>query len=155
MIRSHDLRVYVVRPTLEKMDMWSESAEELLMGTAAVESDLGYFLKQVRGPARGIYQMEPATETDIWDNYILFRPELMAIMTSVGHPLMPDDDSMIFNLEYATAMCRLHYRRVPTALPRFDDLKGLERYHKVHYNTHKGKTEEGEFRAKYKRLVSA
>ena len=133
--------------------MWSEGAEELILGTAAVESEFGYYLKQMRGPARGIYQMEPATETDIWNNYIMFRPQLMQILASMGHPFMPDDDSMIFNLEYATAMCRLHYRRVPTPLPRAGELANMERYHKQHYNTELGATRPGQFIEKYQRFV--
>ena len=37
------LREYVIRPTLYKLDLWSKSAENLLIGTIAQESQGGYF----------------------------------------------------------------------------------------------------------------
>jgi hypothetical protein len=39
-------RLYVVRPTLHNIDLWSVAAEELLTLTAAHESHMGEFLKQ-------------------------------------------------------------------------------------------------------------
>jgi hypothetical protein len=76
-IDANQLRHYVVRPTLRRLGLWSKSAENLLMGTAAQESHLGTYLHQVGGgPAKGIFQMEPATERDLIKNYIRYRPEL-------------------------------------------------------------------------------
>jgi hypothetical protein len=43
----------------------SLNAIQLLMGTAAQESHLGTYLKQINGPALGVFQMEPNTEIDI------------------------------------------------------------------------------------------
>lgn len=66
-INCEQLRLYVIRPTLEKIELWSEAAENLLLGTTAQESHMGTYIKQVgKGPALGIYQMEPATHKDIW-----------------------------------------------------------------------------------------
>lgn len=39
------------------------------------------------------------------------------------------------NLIYATAMCRVHYRRVPEPLPPAGDLEAQAAYWKAHYNT--------------------
>ena len=153
MIRSIDLRYYIVRPVLTDLGMWSEAAEELMLGTCAVESDLGYYLKQSKGPARGIYMVEPDTERDLWDNYILSHQGIMRILTKYGVPYMPDDREMIWNLNYATAMARLVYWRVPDPLPVKEDIVALETYHKRHYNTHLGKTKKGEFVEKYQKYV--
>jgi hypothetical protein len=54
-IRSYDLRQYVIRPTLQRLGLWSLAAENLLLGTAAQESKLGYYLHQLEGPALGLY----------------------------------------------------------------------------------------------------
>jgi hypothetical protein len=37
------------------------TAADLLMATAAVETALGTYLLQIKGPARGVFQVEPAT----------------------------------------------------------------------------------------------
>jgi len=67
----------LISRVLEQLDLYSRDAVELLMLTAAAESNLGEYLRQVgRGPALGIFQMEPSTETDIWYNYLRYRSEL-------------------------------------------------------------------------------
>ena len=43
-------------------------------GTAAVESRMGTYLRQIGGPALGIWQVEPATHLDCWDNWLDYRP---------------------------------------------------------------------------------
>lgn len=55
-------------------------------------------------------------------------------------------NQLITNLQYATAMARIHYYRVPESLPRrcdFDNhglyLRALGAYAKHHYNTEQGK----------------
>ena len=57
-IKASELRQYVIRPTLKAINLWSIAAENLLLGTAAQESQLGHYLTQVKGPALGIYQIE-------------------------------------------------------------------------------------------------
>lgn len=64
------LRDLIIRPTLVEMGHYSPAAEALLLGTAAHESHGGRYLSQIRGPARGIYQMEPATHDDLWRHYL-------------------------------------------------------------------------------------
>ena len=69
MIDNKQLRECIIKPTLDSLQMYSQAAEELLVFTCACESLGGTYLKQVKGPALGIYQMEPATYQDIWENY--------------------------------------------------------------------------------------
>ncbi|MEE9541175.1 MAG: hypothetical protein V3V85_06750, partial [Candidatus Thorarchaeota archaeon] len=49
-----------------------EAAVNLLLGTVYQESTINGIthLKQVGGPALGIYQIEPDTEHDTWENYL-------------------------------------------------------------------------------------
>lgn len=136
-------RQYVVRPALEDIGLWSQEAEDLLVGTAAVESKLGTYLHQVGGgPAMGVFQMEPATHDDIWNNYLAYKDwkwNLTKITNSYGA------EDMIYNLRYAAAMARIHYRRVPEPLPnrhtfasKASYIVALGAYWKEHYNTHLG-----------------
>lgn len=160
-INSRHLRKLIIRPTLIEFNLWSEVAENLIMGTGAQETHLGHFLKQNlngvdgTGRALGIYQMEPQTHMDIWLNFITYKKELARKMCSTFsyngiHPAATD---MIFNLKYATIMCRLHYLRVKTPLPDANNLPELAYYWKKHYNTEKGKGTVAEFISNYEKYV--
>ena len=62
-----DLRLYVIRPALQIVDLWTKQAEVLLAATAYVETN-GEFLKQegnVGDGGLGIYQIEPSTHLDL------------------------------------------------------------------------------------------
>lgn len=52
-MNAEQLRTYVIRPTLQQIDLWSEAAEILLLGTVAHESKCGEYLHQVGGPGAG------------------------------------------------------------------------------------------------------
>jgi hypothetical protein len=144
----------IINPALRDLGMYSASAVELLVFTCAAESLGGTFLAQVNGPAIGVYQMEPATHNDIWQNYIKFRGNLVMMMLSnFDCPYMPSEHRMYYDLRYATAMARLHYARVPKALPQADDVNGLWDYYKTYYNTEKGKATKKESIAKYHKFV--
>jgi hypothetical protein len=145
-INAKQLRELIIRPTLKDMGMWSESAENLLMGTAAQESHLGSQIKQLGGgPALGIYQCEPATHEDVASWAI--RKGLIRSSSGI------DQDRLIYDLKYATMICRLHYYRVPKAIPDANDLDGLSNYWKVFYNSVKGKGTVDEFKENYVRFV--
>lgn len=158
MINPEHLREKIIRPVLRYLNdyiPYSLAAENLLMGTCAVESNLGEYLVQLNGaPAVGIYQMEPDTLDDIWDNYIDYREELSDLITGLdtrsGFSL---SDELTFNLFYATALARVHYYRVAHPLPNENDIPGMAAYWKKHYNTHLGSGTEEKFIQAYERYV--
>lgn len=143
------LKDYVIRPTLKRLDMWSESAELLLIGTVAHESMGGTALHQIGGPALGIYQIEPATHQDVWENFLRYRSGLMLKIQDMIPPgnrqrtdggwVSGSDSMLITDLAYATAIARVIYLRAPLRLPEPDDLHGLAGYWKRYYNTAHGK----------------
>lgn len=137
------LRLIII-PTLARMSaintrLASPEAQALVLGTGLVESSLVWLRQRPAGPALGVYQMEPATHDSLWANWLTFRPDAARIMRefTIAGPLPGD---MVWNLVYATAMCRLRYWIVPQALPPLDPM-GLAQYHKVHYNTPAGATD--------------
>jgi hypothetical protein len=155
-INANQLRELIIRPTLKSMGMWSEAAENLLMGTAAQESHLGHYIKQVgKGPALGIYQCEPVTHDDVY-NY-LRNNEQRLFGNALPHKLRPiglvEHDRLVYDLRYATMIARLHYYRVPKALPAADDIDGLSNYWKTYYNTRLGKGKSEEFVRNYENYV--
>lgn len=137
-LSAEQLLIYVIRPTLEHIGWESKVAEQLVLGTGITESRLRY-LKQIGGgPALGIYQMEPATYRDIFENYLRFRPEFEVIQSLRDGRDSTGEEELIYNLAFATAMCRAHYRRMPAALPKEGDSLALASYWKEHYNTKYG-----------------
>ena len=151
-IDPHHLRYEVIRPVLREMKMWSEAAENLLMGTAAHESRSGRYLRQIRGPARGLYQMEPATHVDLLTNYLRYRDELRDELGKFIAKAPGPVQQLSTNMAYATAAARLQYWRVPEALPEAQDIIGLAAYYKRHWNTFAGKATEFDFVRAYRKL---
>lgn len=145
-MNASQLRAYVILPALKPLGLWSLAAENLLVGTVAHESAGGKYLHQVRGPALGIYQIEPLTHFDVWANYLKYQTGLrdkvlgMVPACHLRHDSATGmeyatDSMLITDLAYATVMARLIYRRRPEPLPAADDLPGLAAYWKAHYNT--------------------
>ena len=146
MIEPRDLRSLVIKPTLEHLDLSSPAAVNLLLATAIAESTSGgmQYLKQRGGPALGIYQIEPATHRDVWDNFLNYRPNLAdAVCALVSSKAVDEPYSgaweVVWNLAYATAIARIVYLRDPQPLPPADNLRALGTYWKRVYNTPKGK----------------
>ncbi|MBF0401309.1 MAG: hypothetical protein HQL90_11125 [Magnetococcales bacterium] len=145
---------YVIQPALELLQLDSPAARALMLGTAAQESGLGHYLRQVGGgPAMGVFQMEPATYHDIWRNFIAYKPAIQARL-AMRWPIEPKPEEMITDLLLAAVMCRLHYLRVNAPLPQAEDLPGLARYWKRFYNTVQGAGTEAEFMRNWREHVA-
>lgn len=127
---------FVIVPALEALDLDSQAARELLLGTALQESGLRYLKQLGVGPAMGFFQMEPATHDDIWNNFLRYKGELTSRVNVICR--LPIPEMMITHLLYAAAMCRIHYYRVKEALPAAGDLEAQAAYWKKHYNTPQG-----------------
>jgi len=155
MINIKQFRKDVVRPILKELDVWSPDAEELVIGTAAHESGLKYLRQVGGGPALGVCQMEPATHDDIWANYLKYQnPKADALRKLFGSSA-GDARHLTWNLGYAVAMCRLHYCRLPSALPDANDLAAMAAYWKENYNTELGAGTVEKFTNDYNRIVKA
>lgn len=151
MISVKDFRECVIQPTLGHLDMYSLAAENLLIGTAVQESGLRHLRQMGKGPALGLYQIEPATHEDIWDNFFKYRPSLEnklrdLLGDNVG---VTSEHQLITNLVYATAIARLIYYRVSEPLPDADDVDALAVYWKEYYNTRLGKGTTPAFKLNY------
>lgn len=148
-----DFRHQIVRPVLDYLLLASPAAENLLVGTAAVESGLRRLTQAGGGPGVGVYQIEPATHADVWNNYLHFRPELAArvrgLMASKNWCDGGRDKELYGNLFYATAIARVIYLRAPRRLPEAHDLVGLAAYWKAYYNTPQGRGTPTAFLAAY------
>ncbi len=156
MIQADQLHEEIVRPALLSLgrSFSQPAARALIMGTIAQESLCGRYIKQRGGPALGIVQMEPATHNDIWENYLRYKPNLILRLSSIFDIKKTDAKRLIYDLRYNVIMCRLHYRRVNAPLPAANDIQGLARYWKMHYNTVKGRGTTSEFVTHYNQYVA-
>jgi len=136
----------LINETLRPLGLWSSDAEELLVLTAATESNMGENLYQIGGgPALGIFQMEPSTESDIWGNYIRFNSDLYQRFKNVARGLSG-------NLVYQIMMARVYYLRDAKPIPSKDHMMDQARYYKRVWNTYLGKATAEVAYAKYMRF---
>lgn len=128
----HDL----IRPALKVLGdrFYTDSSSILLLATSAQETWCGKYIKQLYGPALGIYQMEPFTYND-------------TIQRNNEHlPDAPHEaDRMVYDFRYATQMARLKYWLDSEPLPAFDDENGMWKYYKRVWNTSLGDATKEEF----------
>ena len=131
------LKYDVVEPALAALGLMSTAALNLVTGTALVESQAAYVKQNGGGPALGLWQVEPATEQDIWTNYLAYQHDLSARVRGLlaGGATTPQ---LVGNLPYCAAICRLKYLRAPGALPAAKDAAAMAAYHKTIYNSSLG-----------------
>ena len=157
MINPQHIIKYVIRPTLEHLGMYSEAAENLLIGTAMHESELEA-LHQKHGPAIGLWQMEPTTHYDLWEIYIDGRHNIKSLVRQLAGAkyigMRLDPDEMHGNLNYACAMARITYYRHSEPLPDKDDIEGLGRYYKKYFNSELGKATPQDFVNAYNKVIA-
>lgn len=152
MINPTQFRDLIVIPACKTLGWLSDDAVNLLMGTAMQESLLQHLKQLGGGPALGLFQMEPDTHLDIWQNWLKYQPETRwIILNHLGarHGI----DCLRYDLIYMTMMARVHYRRVREALPA--DVDGYARYWKRYFNTPLGAGTEDEFKANYLELMGS
>ena len=148
---------YVLRPSLEKIGLYSPQAERLLTMIVAHESLRGHYIVQTTGQAKGLYQMENATHDDVLRWVHKNRPELYRQIVEMGDG-QPSAVKMITDLDYATAMARAFFLRFPEALPTGNDSKAsptphdeeLAAYAKKRWNTHLGKATPDDYLKAYR-----
>ncbi|MGA1876446.1 MAG: hypothetical protein ACMUIA_12645, partial [bacterium] len=120
----------LIKRVLDDLGLCSQSAVNLLLGTAAQESGFGTYLRQISGPALGVFQMEPATEEDIWRNYLRYQERLRNSVVQCTFISFPTPGALVWNLAYSISMARIKYYRSPDPLPSPDDIEGLAAYWK-------------------------
>lgn len=148
-------RTTVIHRVLNRMGSGGAAAEELLLGTAVQESLCFTYRRQMgSGPALGYYQMEPATHDDIGNNYLKYRPSVGELASSFLTGKSVGSAALEFNDDYATAMARVHSRRVSAPLPKAGDVAAQARYWKRFYNTVAGQGRASEYVEKWNKCVA-
>ena len=160
MINPAQLETKIIVPELKRLDKFipfSQEAVDLLMMTGAHESKMGYYVAQVGGPAKGLFQVEDDTLFDLDVNYLSYRRDLMNMVIQGGE-FTPH--RMTGDLLFQTRVARVQYYRRPGALPRRRDfgnhdayLYALAEYAKWEWNTEYGAATVEDYFNAYKAYV--
>ena len=140
-MNAQQLLNHIIKPTLGYMggNYDSKNAQMLLLATAAIESKCGHYIKQVNGPALGIWQMEPATHDDIILNCDALKSSAYQDrIDDLIVNLKNGTDYELISPAYACAMARLKYSMDSELLPKFNDREAIYKYYKRIYNTELG-----------------
>lgn len=133
----------LIERVLKEYDLYSPEAVDLLLGTAAVESQFGTYLRQLNGPAIGVFQMEPAT-FDWLQGVYQYRFKYLQLKTA---------QHLEYDLWLAILMARLRYTVDRLDIPK--TLEGQAAYWKRVYNTPKGAGTEAKYLKAWERYVEA
>jgi hypothetical protein len=144
MINPNQLRDLITRVLKEIPHGYSDDAVELLMMIAAHESKLGTYLKQVDGPALGIFQMEPATHDDVFDN----GDSCIHNASLLGYDL-ECSEMLEYDLRYQILMARQRLFMKSESLPCSRDVWAMADYCKKHWNTVHGKAKASDYYTAY------
>ncbi|WP_308368196.1 MULTISPECIES: hypothetical protein [unclassified Microbulbifer] len=150
-----ELRLMVIRPTLKHLRAWSAGMENLLLGTAARESQLGFHLKQGRRHGLGIYQIQPHTHRHIWDHYLIDHPALASKVRGLASQrdfLHHPHSELATNLRYATAIAWLIYHSAGVDDVEENDVTAMARLWHQYFH-HGPVATEQDFRQSYAQLV--
>lgn len=113
-IYANDLRELIIRPTLVLLDEWSHTAENLLIGTAAQESHLGFRMHAENDNGIGLFRISAQTHTQVWDEFLVTDPELASRLRGIASQqqfLKSPHSELIVNLSYATGIAWMIYKR--------------------------------------------
>ena len=160
-----DLRELVIRPTLLLLDEWSPTAENLLLGTAAQESQLGFRLQHDEGSGLGCYRISARTHIQVWDEYLVTDPELASRLRGLASQqqfLRSPHNELITNLGYATGIAWMVYKRHKLMTHDDASVRDLAEYWLDYYSIrdeqgaqkiHNRKTQLDRFAQNFKKLV--
>lgn len=111
----------------------------LIIETAATESFFGKEITQRRGPALGVFQMEPATYTCIQDNYLKYNNSIRLYILGYKDRSLSNIDNLKTNIPYQTAYAITLYARY--GAHEIEDLSSINvraQIYKQIWNTYKG-----------------
>jgi hypothetical protein len=151
----NELRHHVVRPTLERLGVWSTIWENLLLGTIAQASSFGFHVRDGRG--LGLYQIDKETHRHVWDRYLAFDPDLASQVRGFASQrefLNQPDAELVTNLAYATVIAWAIYSSNSVILPQdANDINALALCWQQHFPRRQINQNAADFVASYRKHV--
>lgn len=119
-ICASDMREWIVKPCLEALDDYSPWAEQLLLATAAQESQLGSRCYSAADKGLGLYRITSEKHRELWDHYLVHFPDLASRQRGLASQqqfLLHPDNELVTNLSYSTGMAWMIYRHAGISAP--------------------------------------
>lgn len=155
-MQSKVMMEYVIKPAMAILGEIKPKANtpascQFMLAVCAQESNLGLYFKQVGGgPARGPWQIEPATYDDLYANFIRHEDELLAAMPKIRGD---NPNPLITNLIYSCVIARLCVYRYPEPMPEVDDVRGMYELYKRRFNSLDGAATTSQWLTNWDRYV--
>ena len=150
MINKHQIR-QLIKETLLELDLFSEDAVNLLMGTMAQESDFGTYIKELRGgDGLSFFRMTPYMHAAVCEN-LKSRESLTKKIKQTCSVSKLSFEFLLYNIKYAICLAAVFYSMQEDPIPTSID--GYSKYWKEHYNTRAGKGTISQFIFNYKKYV--
>ena len=158
MIPPNQFLEHVIQPTLQHLAvveprLSNRASEQLLLGTALIESNLDALKQKGGGPALSVFQIEPATFDDIYERYLPARTALFTQIQDLLIPSFTPIEQLVGNPFFACGIARMKYWMIPEPLPPAGDLEALGHYWKRYYNTAEGAGNAAYFADHYRKYV--
>lgn len=156
---------------------FSDVSVELILATGIHEGRNFDFIKQIQGPAISPFQIEPNTHDDAWENFLRYKPKIaIKLLKLAGENMIfeyiEEDNhnqfikdfidskrykdlnvTMLGNLYYSIAICRICYYRKPFSIPETFEIEEIAKIWKQYYNTFLGKGHVDQFIRDYQNFV--
>ncbi|QEY12879.1 hypothetical protein [Cellvibrio sp. KY-YJ-3] len=140
-ICASDLQQWIIKPCLEALGDYSPFAEQLLLATAAQESQLGLHCYSEQYQGLGLYRITRNKHRELWDLYLIQFPDLASRQRGLASQqqfLLDPERELVTNLSYSTGMAWMIYRRAHIDCNNFPDLPTLAQLWAAHFDNGTG-----------------
>ncbi len=101
-----------IKITLKEIDMYSIDFEDLLIGTASIETGMGkWLIGKVDKNDLGLFQMNIHTHNDLYNHYFNRHTEYLKNVKYYYWNDYSSRDNLLINIQYQIAMAAYHYKR--------------------------------------------
>lgn len=134
----------LIEYVLDPFDLYSKDVEELLILTAAVETDgckyaiqKGYSIEELQHKnfALGFFQTEKITAMDLNDRY---KQRYSVKLLKNGYPQQFNFKHLYTDIRLMILFARFKYLDSPEPIPDRSNISEIYRYYKDNYNSSKG-----------------
>ncbi len=132
---------YVTRSLRPDGTWCSREVHDLLMETAAVETAMGWIVRQKNGPALSVWQILGFNFVEIREYFGKKDPELLERAMRFYRNDKPEEWNRVYNIPWTAAMSLLFYEKATRGdfLVKLDTLESRGQLWKDIYNTRLGK----------------
>lgn len=159
-IDAQSLKEQVIEPTLKYLNGYTPAAVNLLLGTAAVETQLKpleFYNSGVEKSGIGLFNISRQRHIDIWDQFLAFDPDLASQVRGLASQrtfLTNPHTELGTNLSYATAIAWCIYKRSNLIIEN-GATKSLASYWNEHYRQEESDYNLYDFHKRYNSLIMA